>query len=117
MKSNILELVGQIKGIPTRLRYRVFVDNMSDYTYVFLQTDSNSKQPLLAKKELERHAMGAGIKIQKYHADNSRYIDNAWTDHLKTMNQNTSLCGVNAHLKNGKVKRHIHGLVFTSTCC
>jgi hypothetical protein len=80
---------------------------MSHYTYVFLQMDASSQQTLLAKKEFERHAMSAGIEIQKCHADNSRFIDNAWTDHLRLSNQNMSLCGVNAHHPNGKVERCI----------
>jgi hypothetical protein len=77
MNSNIPGLVGQIKGIPTRLRCQVatiFVDHMSDHTYVFLQTYASSQQTLLAKKEFEQHAMSAGIKIQKYHADNGRFV-------------------------------------------
>jgi hypothetical protein len=73
MNSNIPGLIGQLKGIPTRLRYRVatvFLDHMSDYTYVFLQTDASSQHTLLAKTEFERHVMSSNIKIKKYHAEN-----------------------------------------------
>lgn len=77
--SSIPGLVGQIKGIPIRLRYGVatiFVDHYSDYTYAFIQTDDSSAQTLLAKKEFERHALNVGINIGKYHADKCRFIDN-----------------------------------------
>jgi menaquinone-dependent protoporphyrinogen IX oxidase len=83
---------------------------MSDYTYVYLQTDSSSQQTQLAKTEFERHAMASNIKIKKYHADNGRFIDNAWTQHLRQSNQSMTLCGVNAHHQNGKVERRIREL-------
>jgi Reverse transcriptase (RNA-dependent DNA polymerase) len=113
MNSSIPGLVGQLKGSPTRKRYRVatvFVDHMSDYTYVFMQTDDTSEQTLLAKREFERHALGMGVHIKKYHADNGRFIDNAWVNHLKLMNQSMSLCGVNAHHQNGIVEKRIRDL-------
>lgn len=111
--SSVPGLLGQIKGIPTRLRYRIatiFVDHASDYTFVFLQTDSTSAQTLLAKKEFERHAAGIGIHIKRYHADNGRFVDNAWTMHAKEMNQQMTLCGVNAHHQNGRVEKRIRDL-------
>jgi hypothetical protein len=51
-----------------------------------------------------------GIKIKKYHADNGRFVDNAWTNHLKASNQNMTLCGVNAHHQNDKMEKRIRDL-------
>jgi ABC-type sulfate transport system substrate-binding protein len=60
--------------------------------------------------EFERHTSGVGYMIQKYHTDNGRFIDNAWTKHLKDNNQFISLCGVNAHHQNGRVEKRIRDL-------
>jgi GAG-pre-integrase domain len=113
METHVLGLIGQVKGTPTREQYKVatvFVDHASDYTYVYLQTNTSSVQTLAAKMEFERHATSIGVVIQKYHADNGRFIDNAWTKHLKDSNQSISLCGVNAHHQNGRVEKRIRDL-------
>jgi Reverse transcriptase (RNA-dependent DNA polymerase) len=113
MESSTLGLVAQLKGIPTRERYKiatVYVDHASDYTFVHLQTDSSSKQTLISKKEFERHAAGMNVTIKRYHADNGRFVDNAWTNDLKEKNQYMTLCGVNAHHQNGKVEKRIRDL-------
>jgi hypothetical protein len=54
MNSTIPGFVGQLKGITTRLWYKIatiFVDHKSDYTFVSMQTDSSSEQTIWAKKE------------------------------------------------------------------
>jgi GAG-pre-integrase domain len=110
MESHVPSFIAQIKGIPTRERYNVatiFVDHASDYTFLYLQNSTSSVHTLVAKKDFERHAASIGIKIQRYHADNGRFIDNIWMEHLREMNQSMSLCGVNAHHQNGKVEKRI----------
>jgi hypothetical protein len=74
-----------------------------------MQTDATSQQKL-AKAEFERHALNMGVTVKKYHADNGRFIDNAWTEHIKLSNQSMSLCGVNAHHQNGKMEKRIRDL-------
>jgi hypothetical protein len=88
----------------------VFVNYMSDYTYMFIQTNDTSELTMLAKNEFKQNAMGMGARIKKYHADNGRFVDNAWTNHLKLQNQNMSLCGVNAHHQSGIVENWIRDL-------
>jgi hypothetical protein len=113
LESHIHGLIGQVKGIPTRERYKVatvYVDHASDYTYIYLQTNTSSVQTLASQMEFDRHAAGVGVMIQKYHADNGRFIDNARTKHLQDHNQGLSLCGVNAHQQNGRVEKRIRDL-------
>jgi hypothetical protein len=113
MESHVPGLIAQLKGISTQEWYKVatiFVDHASDYTYVYLQSSSSSAQTLAAKKDFERHVPSVGVKVQRYHADNGRFVDNAWMCHLKEMNQTMSLCGVNAHHQNGKVEKQIQDL-------
>jgi hypothetical protein len=108
--STVPGLIIQVKGIPTRKRYQIatiFVDHASDYTYIHFQTDSTSAETLAAKHSFERHANGVGVTIKKYHADNGRFIDKAWTNDMAVRNQDISLCGVNAHHQNGKVEKRI----------
>jgi hypothetical protein len=74
------------------------------------------KETLQAKNEIERHASGAGVSIKPYHADNSRFIDTAWTDDLKIKNQVITLCRVNTHHKKRKlvansVKRYLKSIM------
>jgi hypothetical protein len=111
--STVPGLIAQIKGIPTRKRYHlatVFVDHLSDYTFVHFQTQGTSIETITAKREFERHASGAGITVKRYHADNGRFIDNLWTNDVKLKNQVMSLCGVNAHHQNGRVEKRIRDL-------
>jgi hypothetical protein len=42
-----------------------------------MQTDYTSEQTMLAKREFEQHALGMGVRIKKYHADNGRFVDSA----------------------------------------
>jgi hypothetical protein len=94
MDSSTLGLVAQLIGLPTRERYKiatVFVDHASDYSYVHLQSDSSLKQTLIAKREFERHAACTNVIVKRYHADNGRFVDNAWTNDLKEKNQYMSL--------------------------
>jgi hypothetical protein len=90
MISSTPGLVAQLKGIPTRQQFKVatvFVDHVSDYTYVHLQCDSTSKETLIAKKEFERHCAGMNVTVKQYHADNGRFVDNVWMNDLKEKNQ------------------------------
>jgi GAG-pre-integrase domain len=111
--SSVPGFIAQLKGIPTRNRYKVatvFVDHASDYTYVHLQVDTSSVQTLLAKTEFERYAKSVGVTIHRYHADNGRFVDHAWTDHVRESRQSMTLCGVNAHHQNGRVEKRIRDL-------
>jgi hypothetical protein len=113
MESRTLGLVTQLKGIPTRERYKiatVFVNHASDYTFVHLQSNLTYKQTLIAKQEFERHAAGMNASVKKYHADNGQFVDNAYTDDLKAKNQYMTICGVNAHHHSGKVEKGIRDL-------
>jgi hypothetical protein len=111
--STVPGLIAQLKGIPSRQRYQVatvFVDHASNYTFIHYQCSTSSVETLQAKHEFERHASGAEVSIKRYHADNGRFVDNAWTNDMKIKNQVITLCGVNAHHQNGKVEKRIRDL-------
>jgi hypothetical protein len=113
MISTVPGLVAQMKGIPTRARYKIatiFVDHASDYTYAHFQTAATSLETVQSKLEFERHAASAGVTIKRYHCDNGRFVDNMWTKDMRLKNQALTLCGVNAHHQNGKVEKRIRDL-------
>jgi hypothetical protein len=96
--------VAQLKGILTLGRYKVatvFVNHYSRLGYVNMQKDSSSLDTLKAKHAWELFARERGIVIKNYHADNGRFVDNAWKDSLLEENQGITYCGVNAHWQTG----------------
>jgi hypothetical protein len=113
MESSTLGFVGQLKGKLTKRRYKyatIFIDNFSRYKYVHLQTSLTSEETLQAKVAFEAHSRTLGVPILNYHADNGRFIDNAWTQDIQQKGQTTSYCGVNAHWQNGIAEKGIRDL-------
>jgi hypothetical protein len=88
----------------------IFVDHYSGLGYVHLQKDSTSKETLRAKDAFELYARDRGVQIKRYHANNSRSVDNAWKEGLAQENQSITYCRVNAHWQNGIVERQIRDL-------
>jgi hypothetical protein len=108
MESSTPGLIAQLKGIPTKERYMlatIFVDHATDFTFTFFQRYSSSIETLRAKIEFERMSRSHGVTITHYHADNGRFIDSSWWPDARDKGQTMTLCGVNAHHRNGKVER------------
>ena len=113
MESRAVGFVAQLKGTLTKGRYQVatiFVDHYSQLGYIHLQKDSTSSETLKAKDAFELYARERGVRIRHYHADNGRFVDNAWKEGLAQENQGITYCGVNAHWQNGIVERRIRDL-------
>jgi len=115
MVSTTPGFIAQLKSpVLTRRRYSVatiFVDHFSSLGYVHLQETQSSQDTLAAKHAFEAYARDRGIKVGHYHADNGRFIDNAWQDSINQAGQTMTLCGVNAHHQNGVVEKRIRDLV------
>jgi hypothetical protein len=75
----------------------IFVDNHSRLGYVHLQKDTTSNETLRAKHAFELYTQERGVVAKHYHADNGRFVDNAWRDSLDKENQGITYCGVNTH--------------------
>ena len=81
MESTTNGFIAQLKGIPTKQRYRyatVFIDHFSRLSYVHLQKTLTSTETLEAKMAFEKFAEGHSVKIEHYHADNGRFADTLW---------------------------------------
>ncbi len=106
-------LIAQLKGSPTRERYRVatiFVDHFTDFTYVHLQSSTTSTETLTAKHEFERYSRSCGVNIRGYHADNGRFVDNEWMRDIHKNSQGMRYAGTYAHHQNGIVEKRIRDL-------
>jgi hypothetical protein len=106
-------LIAQLKGTPTRERYKVatiFVDHLTDFTYIHMQTSTSSAETITAKNEFERYSRSCGVTIRGYHADNGRFIDNEWMRDVQKKNQGMRYAGTYAHHQNGIVEKRIRDL-------
>ena len=113
LESTTPGLIAQLKGIPTKARYRaatIFVDHYSGLSYVHLQTSLSSEDTVRAKKAFEAYAETFGVIIRHYHADNGRFQDRAFRDAIEQAHQSLSFCGVNAHFQNGLAEKRIRDL-------
>jgi hypothetical protein len=79
MKSPTLGLAAQLRGKPTKARYKVatvFIDHVSRPSYVHLQKTTSADETVEAKQAFERFASANGVKVLHYHADNGIFADN-----------------------------------------
>ncbi len=79
MESSTAGFIGQMKGaILTTQRYRyatVFVDQFSDYSFIYFRMAITTEETLKAKKAFELHADSFGVRVKQYHADNGHFQD------------------------------------------
>jgi hypothetical protein len=118
-ESPVPGMIAHIKGKPTIARYKVgtvFVDHFSDIMYVHFQKTSSEAETIEAKEAFERWSRSHGVNIKHYHADNGRFAENAFMQHVDKCNQTISFCGVNAHFQNGRAERRIRTLQDLTRC-
>jgi hypothetical protein len=63
-------------GYPTKERYigsTVFVDQASDFSFIYHHTSLNSAQTVQATQAFEAEAKRHGVTIKHYHADNGLF--------------------------------------------
>jgi hypothetical protein len=89
----------------------VYVDHKSDLTFIYNQESTTSTETLESKHAFEAFAREKGVdKIEHYHSDNGRFIDDAFRLDCEKQGQTQTCCGVNAHHQNGKVEKRIRDL-------
>ena len=104
LKSSTPGLIGQVKGWLTKERHHiatVFVDHFSDLTFVYVTPSDTSEETVAAKEAFERFAASHDVTIKHYHADNGRFADTLFREHVRDKGQTISFCGVGAHHQNG----------------
>lgn len=85
----------------------IFVDHMSGYIHVEHQLGFSSSETIRAKQNFEQLALGHGVLVESYLADNGIFNKSKFVDHIREHNQLIRYCGVNAHHKNGVAERGI----------
>ena len=93
LESSVAGLVPQVKGILTTRRYTaatVFVDHFSSLTYVHLMESTTGEETVQAKEAFERYAKENEVKVRHYHADNGRFAEKLFTDHVRLSDQTIS---------------------------
>ena len=114
MISTTPGLIAQLRGQPTKARYKVatvFVDHFSSLSFVHVQKTTNAEETVEAKLRFEQFARGNGVEhIKHYHADNGIFADNLFRKSVEEGRQTLSFCGVNAHWQNGVAERRIREL-------
>ena len=105
--------IGQVKGSLTRRRYQVttvFVDHLSDATYVHHQLTTSGDETVEAKNAFETFASSHGVTVRHYHADNGRFAEHKFLNAVKQKGQTISFCGIGAHFQNGIAEKRIRNL-------
>ena len=113
LQSTTPGLIAQMRGFLTKERYHyatVFVDHYSSLSFVYLQKTSNMEETLKAKETFERYAAIRGVMVKHYHADNGRFADRGFINHVRDKGQTISFCGTNAHHQNGVAEKRIRDL-------
>ncbi len=106
-------LIAQMSGFLTRQRYKhacVFLDHVSDHSYVYLLKDQSGESLIEAKKAYEIFASASGVKIKHYHADNGIFAAGQWRRSCMESAQGLTFAGVNSHHQNGRAERRIRSL-------
>ena len=70
----------------------------------------NAKETSKAKETFKSYALISGVIIHHYHADNGRFAEKGWMEHVKEKGQTISFCRVNVHHQNGVVEKRIRDL-------
>ncbi len=100
-------------GYPTKEKYvgsTVFVDQASDFSYIYHHTSLNSAQTVLAKQAFEAEAKRYGVTIKHYHADNGLFRTKPFEQDIEKKGQTLTFAGVGAHHQNGIAEKRIGDL-------
>ena len=100
LESRTLGLIGHMKGTPTIQRYTcatIYVDHFSRLSYVHLQKALTSDETVQGKIAFEKFCETRGVTVRYYHADNGRFSDKGFVNHVAKCRQSITYCGVNAH--------------------
>ncbi|KAI2489917.1 hypothetical protein MHU86_24671 [Fragilaria crotonensis] len=113
LESRTMGLIGHMKGTPTVQRYRcatIYIDHYSRLSYVHLQRQLTSEETVQGKVAFEKFCEARGVTVTHYHADNGRFADKGFVNHVTANRQSITYCGVNAHFQNGMAEKRIRDL-------
>ena len=86
LESRLQGFIVQLKSKITNERYNtatIFIDHFCDLSYVHLQQSTSSEERLESTRAFEVYSKEKGVNIEHYHADNSRFADNAFINSVR----------------------------------
>jgi len=113
LESSTPGFIGQITGMLTKLRIvgsTIFVDQASDFSYVYHHMSLSSEETVKAKQSFEKFARTHGVSIKHYHVDNGRFKDKVFMKEIEDQRQSISFIEVGAHHQNGIAGKRIGAL-------
>eukprot|EP00957_Ditylum_brightwellii_P175872 13392032-Ditylum_brightwellii.AAC.1 len=93
----------------------IFADSVSKKNFAKFQTSTSSALTIQSKLQMEKEAKCFNVTIKHIKADNSIFCSKEFQDHIESLEQDITFCGVSAHHQNGIAECHIRILV-ESTC-
>jgi hypothetical protein len=113
LESSTLGLILHMKGTPTVQRYRwatVYIDHYSRLSYIHLQKQLTSEETVQGKVAFEKFCEARGVTVKHYHADNGRFADKGFVNHVSKCKQSITYCAVNAHFPERDGRERIRDL-------
>ena len=95
LESSTPGLIAQLKEKPTISRYRgatIYVNHFSCLSFVYLQSQLTLEESLKGKKAFEKYCEARGVTVKHCHADNGRFANNVFVNHVTTSRQSISYC-------------------------
>ena len=106
-------LVAQERGILMIKHYKyatVFVDQATDFTYIYLQVSATADETIEAKDAFECKVESMGFRVKHYHANNGVFAMIKWRASCYGRGQGLTFAGIDAHHQNGVAERRIREL-------
>ena len=109
MTSLVPGLIPQMVGFLTSKKFHYssfFVDDRSDYTFIYYQESTLAGKTILAKRtykaELRKYS-----KEARYHADNGTYAGAKYKAEIEDKKQTLIFCSIGSYHYNGKAENRI----------
>ena len=100
MTSSVPGLIPQMVGFLTSKKFHYtsfFVDDKSDFTYVYHQGSISVEDTIAAKRAYEAELRKYGKEVRHYHADNGTYATAKYKAEVEDSKQTLTFCGVGSH--------------------
>ena len=84
-----------------------FVDDASNFTFIYHQESTSANDTILAKRAYEAEFRKYGKEVRHYHADHGTYTVAKYKEEIEDKKQSLIFCGVDSHHQNGQAENRI----------
>ena len=110
MTSSVPGLIPQMVGFLTSKKFHCssfFIDDRSDFTFVYHQESTLAYETILAKRAYEAELRKYGKEVRYYHMDNGTYAVAKYKAKIEDKKQSLTFCGIGSYHQNGKAENRI----------